>query len=126
MDIDYYVGRGDAAEYLGTARARAEPPATELFQSLSEQEFTEDNYRLTALDLIDTTRWPHEKHDDSSDTAWTYVYDKGSVYVYRYGVEMQVIRCNTHRTVKLHDGVGHGRTWRPVNRFPRIPASAAR
>jgi hypothetical protein len=123
--IDYYVGRGEDAEYLGTERARATSislPHWSLFCSLDKEDFTEESYRAVVAQQLDSastvggTEWPHP-HRSSDETGWTYCYDKGSVYVYRYGVEMQVWRCNAERWVK--DGPeSYSRESRPVNRFP--------
>jgi hypothetical protein len=123
--VDFYVGRGDNAEYLGTGRSIAHLEPFD-FQSLSDQEFTEQDFRDVVRSMVDTMTWPHE-HADSSDTTWTYAYEKGSVYVYRKGVEMIVIRCNTHRTIRKPGGgpIFGGtdtvvRDWRPVNNFPTM------
>jgi hypothetical protein len=116
---DFYVGRGENATYLGTSTWPVDPIPTTHFQSLDANEFTMEDFRLFVGNIVTSREWPHS-YADSTETPWTYAYDTGSVYVYRYGVEMAVIRCNAFRWVKLHDGVGHGRDWRPVNNFPTM------
>lgn len=125
--VDFYVGRGESAEYIGSgdfARLKSLSPSD--FQSCTSVEYTEQDYRSIAEWASVVREWPHA-HADSADTAWTYAYDTGSVYVYRKGVEMMVIRCNTHRTVRRPNGgpvLGGSdtvvREWRPVNNFPAM------
>lgn len=129
--VDFYVGRGEGAEYLGSEWGR-EPyalPSWLEFCSLDNQEYTEQDYRSTVktrrrakniLSGVDfaSAEWPH-RHATSDSTAWTLCYDKGSIYVYHYGVEMQVWRCNTHATTRRRGQVR--RESRPVNHFPPMP-----
>jgi hypothetical protein len=124
---DFYLGRGVKAEYLGTDLAvEAGNYDPSRFQSFSAAEYTEENFRSLVAALTTVTGWPHS-HVDSSETTWTYAYDKGSVYVYRFGVEMMIIRCNAFRTIRKHGGgpIYGGtdtvdRDWRPVNDFPTM------
>jgi hypothetical protein len=116
---DFYTGRGDAAVYLGTSTHLVEAIHPQLFQSVTDVEYTAVDFGRIVRAMVTSKEWPHN-YADSTETPWTYAYDTGSVYVYRYGVEMAVIRCNAFRWVKLHDGVGHGRDWRPVNNFPTM------
>lgn len=124
--VDFYLGRGDNATYLGTTTLTIERVNPDLFRSLAPDEYTETDYietvaKLTGnptLALGDPALWPHE-HADSTETPWTYCYDKGTVYVYRYGVEMLQIRCNTHRWTG-RDPQTRRREWRPVNDFPAM------
>lgn len=130
--VDFYAGRGEDAEFLGTREYReieeapTFPVTLRLLQSLSDTDYSETDYRdtvnrLCRYDERNTIEpvWAHQ-HTDSTDTPWAVAYDKGTVYVYRYGVEVMQVRCNTHRWVRLHDGVGRGRASRPVNDFPTM------
>jgi hypothetical protein len=137
--VDFYLGRGDNATYLGTTTLTIERVNPDLFRSLTPDEYTETDYLRAVAALTGNTRlrghalddnparladtlpaWPHE-HADSTETPWTYCYDKGTVYVYRYGVEMLQIRCNTHRWTG-RDPQTRRREWRPVNAFPAMVA----
>jgi len=106
---DFYVGRGVHAEYLGTSD-RGHPTTVNVwaaFQSRGDTPYTELTFRGIAAHLLDANAWPHE-HGDSSGTPWAYCWDKGTVYVYHYGVEVAQIRANTHtwqsKLVTLDDG----------------------
>jgi hypothetical protein len=116
---DFYLGRGEGAQYLGTATRDASPEQLDVFtrfQELTEDPFTEDQYRAEVAELVNFTRWPWlNDHIDSISTPWTYMWDRGSVYVYRYGVEMAKIVANYGR--KDRDG---GRESRPPmgHQFP--------
>jgi len=118
---DFYLGRGRDAKYLGTAgdcspgqlavwvRFTADDPEVELFHAAS--------FSTAVLDLMNNdepvpepdhygevlrfgrrswTTWPHE-YDTSAGTAWTYSFDKGSVFVDRNGFPFAVIYCNGGR-----------------------------
>jgi hypothetical protein len=127
---DFYVGRGDNAEYLGTAAGRESSQAPELpmplrvFQSLSEVEYSETDYRDAVSKQVGNDerrdpapQWPH-LYPDSSDTPWTVAYDNGTVYVYRFGVEVLQVRCNTHRWRRGPADAPPLRESRLVNIFP--------
>jgi hypothetical protein len=132
LQEDFYLGRGPNARYLGTAILTEHQVNLDLFRSLGEDEYTQDDYlyHVSALTGIPTPTamatvggaqtplWPHG-HADSTETPWTYCYDKGTVYVYRYGVEMLQVRCNTHRWTG-RDPATRKREWRPVNEFPTL------
>jgi len=139
---DFYIGRGRDAEYLGTASDLDCSPG-ELFydgdkltiwsemQSLTLNLYTERDFRDMAAGWSDRKTWPHDYHN-STHSAWTYCYDKGTVYVYHHGAEMAQIRCNYYadqprRTVN-EDGtitVYNTRTIRPrgASQFPHMPRS---
>jgi hypothetical protein len=139
---DFYTGRGPTATYLGTQLNPDNPapiPAINL-SSWGSREYTEHDYRQYVGRLVDNTghtinpdasaeqdivtpTWPHA-HADSTDTPWTYCYDKGTVYVYRYGVEMLQVRCNTHRWDGPAKSPDRRRDWRPVNEFPTMRREA--
>jgi len=94
---DFYVGRGEHAQYLGT-KDRGHPTVVNVwasFQNRSAEQYTGETFSVIAATLADTHTWPHE-HDDSSKTAWAYCWDKGTTYVYHHGVEVAQIRANTH------------------------------
>ncbi len=129
---DFYLGRGTNATYLGTTILAHEQIRLDLLRSLTEDEYTETDYLRAVAAMTgnphlpdqhaigDPPLWPHE-HADSTETPWTYCYDSGTVYVYRYGVEMLQIRCNTHRWSRRRDGTAKPiREWRPVNDFPAM------
>lgn len=109
---DFYLGRGPDARYLGTSFiVDASPEAIEawmIFQSLDEDPYTEETFKATVTDLLhdgeDPTEWPWDGRTDSLDTPWTYMFDRGTVYVYRYGVEMARIVCNYTRTDRDRTG----------------------
>lgn len=107
---DFYQGRGPDAVYLGTVAAGApeDIEAWERFQSLTDENYTAQDFREEVADLREQPRtgdltkpgapptW-NWGYASSSDTPWAYVFDAGTVYVYRYGVEMAAIRCNYTR-----------------------------
>lgn len=134
---DFYVGRGPAAEYLGSAAFMGSPSLIgtfngagglwSIFQSRDEEEFTVTDFREAVSDMVEHTSWPHV-HDDSTGTEWAYAYDTGTVYVYHLGVEMAQIRCNHRRWVR-RDLVETGGNPdqqefvpRRTARFPSFPA----
>lgn len=122
--IDFYLGRGTDARYLGTANHLTHilPPA--VFQSLDQDEYTTDKFLKFVAAFASEQTWPH-RWESSDESPWTYAYDKGSVYVYHYGVEMMIIRCNAFRTTRGQDGQT-AREWRPVNRFPDMTLAHTR
>lgn len=125
MVIDFYDGRGADAQYLGSVTGAPGLPYFGVFQSVDETEYTRERYRRFVEAYVSYRLWPH-RHASSDETAWTFAYDKGSVYVYRYGVEMLVIRCNTHRTAHRNPSSREpAREWRPVNRFPAMIGATA-
>lgn len=105
---DFYLGRGPNAQYLGSVSTAGAPEDIEVwarFQNLDDENYVQSDYVEEVRDLIGTPRdgcangtaeWPWE-YASSSDTAWAYVFDAGTVYVYRYGVEMAAVRCNYTR-----------------------------
>lgn len=118
---DFYLGRGPDAKYLGTishgapgqlkvwTRFTAPDPEEKLFQS--------SDFCTAVVDLMTHcteatpeegpgfryawTTWPHER-DDSSDTAWTYSFDNGAVYVDRRGYLQAVIYSNQARKPSVY------------------------
>lgn len=99
---DFYLGRGPEATYLGsipTAGAPEDITLWERFQSLNDENYTPKDFREEVEDLrgrVGIPDWPWS-YPSSDDTPWAYVFDAGTVYVYRYGVEMAAIRCNYTR-----------------------------
>jgi hypothetical protein len=119
---DFFLGRGPAAEYLGSVLTSGAPEdieAWELFQNLDDENYTAkdfvDEVRELRHDIPPAWPWPYAS---SSETPWAYAYDAGTVYVYRYGVEMAAIRCNYTRDGR--DGVREPR--RPQSTIPPFPA----
>lgn len=109
---DFYLGRGPTAVYLGTAadaspaqldvwaRFTADDPEAELFGS---DHFTKavtaamaERADAAVGDNGAWLLWPHE-HTDSGETAWSYSFDKGSLYVDRFGYQQAVIYSNQGR-----------------------------
>jgi len=98
---DFYWGRGPNAQYLGSLAAAGAPEDIEIwerFQSITGEVYTADDFRAEVADLRndDSPSWPW-RHTSSLDTPWAYAFDSGTVYVYRYGVEMAAVRCNYTR-----------------------------
>lgn len=121
---DFYLGRGEHAEYLGTMRDHGAPEDIEVwqrFQSLDDEPVTDHQFRAEVAELVNFTTWPWTHHRDSADTPWTYMFDRGSLYVYRYGVELARIVANY--TVPLPRGQ-RGREPRQANlsQFPSAEA----
>jgi len=97
---DFYVGRAEQAEYLGTRTHEGAPEQVDIFvrfQLLSEEEFTQEQFRAETADLINFRSWPWTTQENSLATPWTYMYDRGTLYVYRYGVEMARLLCSYGR-----------------------------
>lgn len=70
---DFYLGPPGEGEYLGTAND-GHPDQLDVwttFQSLTEELFTDVDYRYRVAELIDHEQWPH-KHDSSNGTRWAY------------------------------------------------------
>jgi hypothetical protein len=110
---DFYLGRGANAEYLGSLIDESGAPEDidvwTRFQSLNDENFTVSDFREEVADLLhalttepdselwkETRTWPWD-YPSSDGTPWAYVFDAGTVYVYRYGVEMAAVRCNYTR-----------------------------
>lgn len=118
--IDFYHGRGEnKARYLGTMEAATGLPPVNMFWSLDAREYTQERYDAVVRSLISTETWPHD-YPDSTRTPWAVAYDKGTVYVYREGVEMLQIRCNTHANSGPRLEGLKTRQSRPVNDFPHM------
>ena len=122
---DFYLGRGGDAKYLGTRSDDGAPENIEVwerFQSLDDQPVTDDAYVAEVGELINHPVWPWTHHRDSADTPWCYMFDRGTLYVYRYGVEMARIVANY--TVPLPRSQG-GRQPRAANltQVPTAPAT---
>lgn len=101
---DFYLGRGPNAQYLGSVVTAGAPEDIELwerFQSLNDENYTEGDYVDEVRDLRHATHdtppaWPWS-YPSSDESPWAYVFDAGTVYIYRYGVEMAAVRCNYTR-----------------------------
>jgi hypothetical protein len=125
---DFYLGRGGQARYLGTLARAGAPEDIEIwerFQSLDDEPVTDDAFRHEVEQLAEFTTWPWLHHHDSVDTPWAYMFDRGTLYVYRYGVEMARIVANY--TVPTSRGI-EPRQPRQANRnqFPIVaPRQAA-
>jgi hypothetical protein len=103
---DFYVGRGAEAEFIGSVLTDGDPldiDALDVFLSCAEFEFTETEFRDAVGDLSGIHCDWLRTATSSVNTPWTYMYSAGSVYVYRFGVEMIVIRTNYMRTVPRKD-----------------------
>lgn len=131
---DFYLGRGPNAEYLGSVATAGAPEDIEVwerFQNLDDENYTPKDFRDEIKDLRGSTRaddsrqsagrrWPW-RYPDSSETPWAYAFDAGTVYVYRYGVEMAAVRCNYTRPGP--QGVREPR--RPQSSTPLFPTMTA-
>jgi len=121
QQADFYLGRGENAEYLGSMTAvNAAPEDIDvwlLFQSLDNEPVTDDTYRAEVAQLVNHTTWPWTSRTDSVGTPWSYMFDRGTLYVYRYGVELARIVANY--TVPSRSG---GRELRAAsaNQFPVV------
>lgn len=123
---DFYLGRGANARYIGTSFIVDSSPeaieAWEIFQSLDEEPYTEDTFKATVADLLcddeDPEEWPWLGRTTSLATPWTYMLDRGTVYVYRYGVEMARIACNYTRAGR--DKIGREPRDQAVNQFAEV------
>jgi len=116
---DFYIGRGPNAEFIGCIADDGAPEGYDpwgegaldaffRFQSTTDHEFTDEDFRAKVADLPAVhADWVHE-WNSSRDTPWCYMYDKGTVFVYRFGVEMGQLRCNftrwAPRRVRNDDG----------------------
>lgn len=106
---DFYIGRGDQARYLGTTND-GHPDALNIWGRFQyfQDEFTEFEFRAAVTRIADHTRWPHP-YTKSIETPWTYCWSLGTLYVYRYGVEMAQIRSNYLAWQAPQERLGDGR-----------------
>lgn len=113
---DFYVGRTEEAVLVGTRHSAGAPWHIPLWTHLQQHTLGGE---FTALDFVEQVRrwvdgmpdhgapldqdarWPH-RYATSADTAWTLCYDRGSIYLYHYGVEMAVLRCNYGKWTPAH------------------------
>jgi len=98
---DFYVGRGETAEYLGTIRGDDVDPeslkAITRFQS--ELDFRREVKKLILGDEAtsnDGTTWPH-RYATSGASDWVYCFDKATVHVYEEGHQVLSLLCNGAR-----------------------------
>lgn len=102
---DFYLGPPQEGEYLGSTQD-GHPDALMLwdnFQSLTEAQFGEVDYRQAVAELVEVTSWPHG-HDTSSGTPWAYCWmpaatvegkwKPGLLVVHHYGRRMAEIVSN--------------------------------
>ena len=94
---DFYLGMpANNPEFLGTVHEGG-PDTLDFwgtFQSLSTDiEYTAQTFRAVVTSMLDTPYWQHS-HDSSTDTPWAYCWWAGTLYVYRFGVEMAQVRSN--------------------------------
>lgn len=103
---DFYVGRGEGGKYLGSISADdTSPDALKALNRFclnhqGEYVFETKDFAAAVGELIyhydGVTTWPHS-YRDSTQTAWTYAYESGAVYVYQGGYLLEVIYCNGSR-----------------------------
>ena len=106
---DFYVGPPESGEYLGST-SDGHPDQLDVwstFQSLTESQFTEQDYRAAVADIVTVTEWPH-KHDSSNGTPWSYCWmppamisghwKPGVLIVHYYGRKMAEIISNLFHT----------------------------
>jgi hypothetical protein len=119
---DFYLGRGGQARYLGTLSDNGAPEDIEIwerFQSLDDEPVTDDAFRYQVEQLAEFTTWPWTHHRDSADTPWAYMFDRGSLYVYRYGVEMARIVAN-YTVPRARGAEGRQPRQANLNQFPTM------
>jgi hypothetical protein len=137
---DFYVGRGPDAELIGCMTDNGRPDgvvdevagtfgidAFGMFQSLLDTEFTDEHFRAEVANLYPHVlgHWVHEWHD-SRDTPWCYMYDSGTVYVYRFGVEMAQLRCNFTRSAPRREKNDDDTVTTFPSEMVRVPRDTAR
>lgn len=117
---DFYLGRGEHAAYLGTATVDgAAPEDIEVwarFQSLDDEPVTDQSFQDEVREIVNHYTWPWTDRTDSSTTPWTYMFDRGTLYIYRYGVEMARLVANY--TVPTRDHAGRQPRNPVTNQFP--------
>lgn len=121
---DFYLGRGGQAKYLGTMRDSGAPEDIDVwarFQSLDNEPVTDKTFELEVMNLRNFVTWPWINHRDSADTPWTYMFDRGTLYVYRYGVELARIVAN-YTVPKPRGEQGRQPRAANINQFPRMTA----
>lgn len=107
---DFYTGRGDTAQWHASVSDFGHPQDVSLDGMWS---IYPDLNRYSLEDYLGfvseharyvkskgSTAWVKDwpwSHASSLHTPWSYFYDNGTVYVYHFGVEMMLIRCNLHR-----------------------------
>jgi len=105
MDADFYIGLGANAVWLGGVEGAGDPAAVATFdlfndhQGGSRDSYDESDFRAVVAEIIqshqaladrdvdgwtDTDGWPW-KHDDSSDTDYTYAWNNGCIHVFDQG-----------------------------------------
>lgn len=107
---DFYVGRGETAEYLGSIWGDMVGPedlrAITRFQSQTDALYDEVDYRRDIKSLIaeystdergtGPDSWPH-RYGTSGASDWAYCFDKASVHIYEEGHLVLTILCNGAR-----------------------------
>lgn len=115
---DFYVGRGEKAEYIGSiVGANVNPEdlrAFTRFQGTEKNLYDERQFRAEVAHLIespeyelafDGTRWPYG-YATSGASDWAYCFDLASVHVFQEGHLVFTILCNGAR--KEADFPWHG------------------
>lgn len=105
---DFYIGRGETAEYLGSIRGNDVDPeslkAITRFQSETDDLYDELAFRRDVKKLIlgdeetsnDGTTWPH-RYATSGASDWVYCFDLATVHVYEEGHQVLSLLCNGAR-----------------------------
>lgn len=102
---DFYLGRGDRAEFLGSVPAGNPDqveiwnrfvPAADATRPFDERSFGSAVANLLAAQGSRRALWPHG-YESSADTPWTYSFDTGALYVDRFGYPFAVVYCNRGR-----------------------------
>jgi hypothetical protein len=110
--IDFYDGRGEDAEWLGTLSATDASPTTlglvELFSPENPDNtdglFTREDYRRAVSALLEQrltsvtpqAGWPHA-HTDSVGTTYSACWKDGAVWIAEYGHVFLVVYSNGFR-----------------------------
>lgn len=115
MVADFYVGRGETAEYLGsvwgdgttTGVTPEELRAFTRWQGTEHHLYEERDYRADVAHLIESAdhvgdrsngpeKWPH-RYGTSGASDWAYCFDKASVHIFEEGHLVATILCNGAR-----------------------------
>lgn len=120
---DFYIGRGETADYLGSVWGDVSPDdlkAITLFQSRTEDLYDEKDFYRDVMSLIesdefeksnDRMTWPH-RYATSGASDWAYCFDKATVHVYEEGHQVLSLLCNGARKeaeFPWHGGVTTGK-----------------
>lgn len=102
---DFYVGRGEKAEWLGSVGYDGYPDG--VFSNPWPREWTEEKWRERVAN-IDTESWTSPEDgwpwpwEDSLTTDYAYTYDDGAIWVSNFGYTW--VKLSTLKTRTRADG----------------------